>query len=102
MIPLFQFFFACFSTIIFLYTQAGTAFCPYLVQEGKMNGNNLVRMPRMELYLRSRGYTERSIREISSLSVREWKRWTCLERLKLLERGHGRPGGGAGGAIFMV
>jgi len=56
----------------------------------------------MELYLRSRGYTERNIREISSLSVREWKRWTCLERLQLSEKGRGKPGGGAGGAIFML
>ena len=67
-----------------------------------MNGNSLVRMPKMELYLRSRGYTERNIREISSLSIREWKRWTCLERLRLSEKGRGKPGGGAGGAIFML
>ncbi len=67
-----------------------------------MNGNSLIRMPRMERYLRSYGYTERNIREISSLSVREWKRWTCLERLRLSEKGHGKPGGGAGGAVFML
>lgn len=41
------------------------------------------------LFMRSRGYSERSIQEITGLSERELLRWYALERLA----GGGRRGG---------
>ncbi|OHE65702.1 MAG: hypothetical protein A2001_14900 [Treponema sp. GWC1_61_84] len=44
-------------------------------------------------FMRSRGYSERSIREITGLSEKEMLRWYALERLA----GTGRRKGGTGG-----
>jgi hypothetical protein len=45
---------------------------------------SIQRMPMMmqtALFMRKRGYSERSIREITGLSERELLRWCALERL---------------------
>ncbi len=63
-------------------------------------------MPRTAEYMRERGFDERSIREITGLSLREitrYRLWRAVERELRREGGNGNGGSGRGGGVpFML